>query len=115
METCGHARWEIFSALLAHTDLLLLDLKHMDSAVHRARTGVGNERILENARRAARGGARMVVRVPLIPGFNEGDENLHRLGRFVRDELPGVTRVDLLPYHSTGESKLHAAGPGLCA
>ena len=47
----------------------------------------------------------MVVRLPLIPGFNDDEENLRSLGRFIVEELPGVDRLDILPYHSTGESK----------
>ena len=47
----------------------------------------------------------MIIRLPLIPGFNDGADNLLELGRFIRDELSPVHRVDILPYHSTGESK----------
>ena len=47
----------------------------------------------------------MVVRLPLIPGFNDDLQAVHALGKFVRDELPSVRRLDILPYHSTGQSK----------
>lgn len=105
IETCGFAPWETFREVLEHVDLLQMDLKHLDSRKHRERTGVGNERILENARRASRLVGQMVVRLPLIPGFNSDAETLHALGAFVRDELAGVIRIDVLPYHSTGQSK----------
>ncbi|MBN1834701.1 MAG: glycyl-radical enzyme activating protein [Spirochaetales bacterium] len=105
METCGFAPWPTMQRVLAHVDQLLFDVKHMDSGKHEQWTGTGNGRILDNARRSARMVKEMVVRLPLIPGFNDDAENLHALGRFVRDELPPVRRVDILPYHSTGESK----------
>jgi pyruvate formate lyase activating enzyme len=91
--------------LLRHVDLLLMDIKHMDTDRHKTLTGVGNEQILENARRAAASGQDMIIRLPLIPGFNDEAGHLTELGRFIRDELSPVRRVDILPYHSTGESK----------
>jgi pyruvate formate lyase activating enzyme len=105
VETCGFTSWDIFSRLLRHVDLLLMDIKHMDTDRHKTLTGVGNEQILENARRAAASGQDMIIRLPLIPGFNDEAGHLTKLGGFIRDELSPVRRVDILPYHSTGESK----------
>jgi pyruvate formate lyase activating enzyme len=105
IETCGFTSWETMETVLKHVDQLLFDLKHMDSRKHEQWTGTGNERILDNARRAAAMVDEMVVRLPLIPGFNDDVENLEALGAFVRNELPRVRRIDILPYHSTGESK----------
>jgi pyruvate formate lyase activating enzyme len=110
VETCGYAVWETMEKVLDHVDLLLFDIKHMDPKLHKEKTGVTNQRILDNARRAARKVKKMIVRLPFIPGFNDSDENLHGLGRFIRDELDGVERLDLLPYHSTGESKNRRRG-----
>jgi glycyl-radical enzyme activating protein len=105
IETCGYAPWETMKKVLDHVDELLMDIKHMDSAIHKEWTGVANERILANAQEAANLVQEMVVRVPLIPGFNDDNDNLNELGAFVKQKLTGVTRVDVLPYHSTGESK----------
>jgi pyruvate formate lyase activating enzyme len=105
IETCGYAPWPKFRRVVEHTDLLQMDIKHMSSEAHREKTGAGNERILENARKASRLVPEMVVRFPLIPGFNNDPQALRALGTFVRDELPSVRRLDLLPYHSTGQSK----------
>lgn len=105
LETCGFAAWEDLRRVLRHVDQLLFDLKHLEPERHRALTGAGNARILENARRAAAEVGEMVVRLPLVPGCNDEPENLHALGRFVRDRLPGVRRVELLPYHRAGEAK----------
>lgn len=105
IETCGFTPWESFSRVIEQVDVLLMDIKHMDTSMHEEKTGAGNGRILENARKAAAIVKEMVIRVPLIPGFNDTETNLRALGTFITEELPGVSRVDLLPYHSTGESK----------
>jgi pyruvate formate lyase activating enzyme len=108
IETCGDASWQNLARLLPHLDTVLFDVKQMDSAVHRAFTGVGNERILDNLRRLAAASAPVVVRVPLIPGFNASAESLRAIGRFVTG-LPGdAARVDLLPYHTLGRAKYAA-------
>jgi pyruvate formate lyase activating enzyme len=118
IETCGFTPWKTMHKVLEHTDLLLMDIKHMDSRKHKRHTGVGNERILDNARKAADMMGAMVVRLPLIPGFNDDADNIHALGRFVAEKLPAIERIDVLPYHSTGESKSKRLGksyslPGL--
>jgi pyruvate formate lyase activating enzyme len=108
IETCGHAPWRNLARLLPHLDTILFDVKHMDPAVHRAFTGAGNERILSNLRRLAAAAAPVVVRIPLIPGFNASAESLRAIGRFVAG-LPGnTTQVDLLPYHTLGRAKYAA-------
>jgi pyruvate formate lyase activating enzyme len=110
LETCGYASWNRFSSVLEYTDLLLFDLKHMDTELHRQRTGVGNEVIIENAVRAAEVVKEMIVRLPLIPDFNDSTDHVHELGRFIQQKLPRVKRVDLLPYHSMGASKMKKLG-----
>jgi pyruvate formate lyase activating enzyme len=110
VETCGHASWERFSRVLEHTDLLLFDLKHMNTEKHRRRTGVGNERILDNAVRAADQVREMIIRLPLIPDFNDSAEHIRDLATFIQQKLPRVSRIDILPYHSMGESKMVQLG-----
>ena len=108
IETCGHAPWRVFERLLPYLDLVLYDIKHMDSQRHAQGTGVGNEVILENARRIAGTGIPMVIRVPLIPGFSTSEDNLLRTCKFAL-EL-GVHQIDLLPYHRLGQPKYKALG-----
>lgn len=110
IETCGYTPWKTMSTVLKHVDLLLMDIKHMDSEKHKLHTGAANDGILENAKKAADLVAEMVVRLPLIPGFNDEEENIRALGKFMKNELPRVKRIDVLPYHSTGESKSHRLG-----
>ena len=52
----------------------------------------------------------MIIRVPLIPGFNNDLNNIRSLGRFIKEELEGVNQIDIMPYHSMGESKITALG-----
>jgi pyruvate formate lyase activating enzyme len=110
VETCGHASWNRLSIVVAHTDLLLFDIKHIDPEIHRRRTGAGNELILENAVRASERVEEMIVRLPLIPGFNDSPDHVRKYGAFIGQELPKVRRVDILPYHSMGESKMMQLG-----
>ena len=109
IETSGAVEWEAIALVLPHTDLFLYDIKHMDSESHRRFTGVGNGRILENARRLAEAGGRLVIRIPLIPGCNDTEENVRKTAEFVR-QLPGVEQVDILPYHRLGEPKYPRLG-----
>jgi glycyl-radical enzyme activating protein len=110
METCGHTQWTVFERLLPFLDLVLYDLKHVDSAIHRQFTGIGNELILDNLRRLAALNAPLIVRVPLIPGFNADPVSLTAIAGFVAQLGAAVQRVDLLPYHTLGKAKYRALG-----
>ena len=78
LDTSGHGPWKELEALLPFVDLLLFDLKHLDSIDHQRTTGVGNELILENLEKASR----MVpiwLRIPLIAGFNDSEEHIKKI------------------------------------
>jgi pyruvate formate lyase activating enzyme len=109
VETSGHAPWEALAALVPFTDVFLYDVKHMDPDEHRRLTGAGNALILANAARLADSGAELVIRLPLVPGCNDGDGNLRRTAGFARS-LARVSRVDILPYHRLGEPKYERLG-----
>jgi glycyl-radical enzyme activating protein len=108
LDTCGFATWDILKKVIKYVDLLLMDNKHMDSATHRKLTGVGNELILENTAKVAEQGLPVIIRVPLIPGLNDSDENIDQLGKFMKTHA--LPRVDLLPYHRFSLSKYQALG-----
>lgn len=110
LETCGHWRWSAVEDILAAMDLVFFDLKHMDPAVHRRVTGVDNGLILQNARRLARAGIPLVVRVPLVPTINDGRENLVATAAFVSGALGEVVGVEVLPYHTLGVGKYRSIG-----
>lgn len=71
LDTCGAVAWERYARALPFVDLVLLDLKIMDTARHRAATGIVNDNILENARRIAAAGKPMWIRTPVIPGYTD--------------------------------------------
>jgi pyruvate formate lyase activating enzyme len=109
LDTCGHASWRSLDRLRRDVDLFLYDVKLMDEARHKLFTGAPNRRILENLRALAAAGHRIVLRVPLVPGINDDEENLDALRRFAAS-LPGLAGLDLLPYHRIGVDKYARVG-----
>jgi pyruvate formate lyase activating enzyme len=110
VETCGFVEWPVLERVAAHVDLFLYDIKHMDPAEHLRLTGRDNRLILDNARRLAQAGRELVIRVPLIAGFNDRRAAIEAVADFIRSSLPGVRRIDLLPYHRLGEPKYQRLG-----
>jgi len=109
VDTCGYADTETLLKVASRTELFLFDLKHMDPDKHRRYTGVSNQIILKNLKNLSQYGARIVIRVPVIPGINSDDENIDRTGSFI-SSLPGVGRVDILPYHVSAKTKYKNIG-----
>ncbi len=109
VETSGYARWPVLGSLLGTVDLWLYDLKHADPAVHRAATGVSNRRILSNLTRLLTAGASVILRLPIIPGYNTDRASLamlvDRVGSFDQ-----VREVHLMPYNALARSKFAALG-----
>lgn len=103
LDTCGLAEPSSFLRIAAKAGLVLYDLKFIDAARHRASTGATNEVILANLEALARAGRPLVVRVPVIPGINDGGEDLAGVAALLR--RLGLTRIDLLPYHKIGINK----------
>ena len=104
VDTTCYAEPEVVGRVAEMADLFLCDIKHMDSELHRQHAGTSNERILENIRRLAEAGKRIVIRVPVVPGFNSDRKNVEETARFVRS-LKTVRRVDILPYNRGGLEK----------
>ena len=109
VETCGFTTSETLLRISPHVNLFLYDVKVMDNALHRKFTGSPNELILKNLRQLAEVHDRIIVRLPLIPGVNDGDSNLCRLGEFV-SSLRNVREIDVLPYHELGVEKYMRLG-----
>lgn len=103
LDTCGFAAPGVFASVSALADLVLFDLKAMDSATHVRFTGVPNKTIHENLRALAAAGKPVIVRFPLIPGVNDSPQELSALSSFVRS--CGLSRLDVLPYHAVGAGK----------
>jgi pyruvate formate lyase activating enzyme len=107
LDTCGALPWKSYARLLHWVDLVLLDLKIMDSERHKAATGVPNHTILDNARRIAGLDIPIWVRTPVIPGYTQDADNIAAIADFIKEELPTVERWDLLAYTNLGRPKYH--------
>lgn len=104
IETCGFVSWETFEPILRYVDLVLFDVKHMDSGEHRRLTGVPNELIVANLGRIRTLGLPVRVRLPLVPGCNDSPDNIRATATLVAS-MPNVQALDILPYHRLGEPK----------
>jgi pyruvate formate lyase activating enzyme len=109
LDTSGFGSQARFYGLLERSDLVYFDLKLIDESLHRTHTGRSNRVILRNLRLLSRSGVPFVIRVPLIPGVTDTDENLQAIATTVH-RLQGLQRVDLLPYNPVAGGKYAAAG-----
>lgn len=109
IETCGYVSPQILESFIPYVDLFLWDVKETDPVRHKEFTGVSNELILSNLRMLNERGASIVLRCPLIEGYNLREEHLKEVGKLA-EELRGVIRVDVEPYHPLGQSKSEALG-----
>jgi pyruvate formate lyase activating enzyme len=109
VDTTGLAPWETFAVLLPLVDLFLFDLKLIDDDRHQRFTGVSNRVILQNLDRLARAGAHLAVRIPLVPGINDGARDLDALAEHCA-ALARRQPVHILPYHRSYAGKLRRLG-----
>ena len=108
VDTCGAVPWEAFEALLPYCDTYLYDVKAADPELHKRHTGRDNAQILQNLRELSRRGADLRIRIPVIPGVNDGLEEIRAMGAIL--EPLGVCSVTLIPYHTLGKSKYGTLG-----
>lgn len=110
VESMGCAPWKDIENALPWLDTYLMDIKHMNPGKHKEFTGRSNEQMLENARRIALSGkTKLVIRVPVIPTFNDTVEEIQEIAQFAAT-LPGVNKIHLLPYHRLGQDKYEGLG-----
>ena len=111
LESCGYFDFDLVRPSLERMDLIFMDLKHMDPEEHRKYTGVSNERILENIEHlgSLMRKPEVVIRIPVIGGVNNSEENIAASAAYVHDVLPEA-KMELLPYHSLGIIKYEAIG-----
>ena len=107
LDTSGYAPWGVVEKVLENIDLVLYDIKKLDSNAHEEGTGVTNELILENAKKVA-SKVTTWLRIPVIPGYNDSEGEIKQLAEFAADLE--VEKVSLLPYHNWGESKYEKLG-----
>ncbi len=108
VETCGYVPEDVFQRVVDAADLVLFDLKHMDPAAHAQGTGVSNEAVLANLARLVCWGKPVIARIPLVPGWNDGPENLSAVA--ARLAQLGIRDVHLMPFHQLGKDKYHRLG-----
>lgn len=110
IETTACAQAEVFEEIMRRIDFAFIDVKHMDSGRHKAKTGVGNELILGNISRLVSSGwkGRLILRMPVVAGFNDSLENAGETARFM--EALGLFEINLLPFHRLGTSKWEQMG-----
>jgi pyruvate formate lyase activating enzyme len=105
LDTCGFDERGHFDRVMEFTDLFLFDLKNMDCGLHRRYTGVENGLILSNADHLLAAGARVIFRIPVIPGINTSDKEISGFITFLEERSGFLDEIHLLPYHRTAESK----------
>ena len=131
MESMACAKYEVIESILPYLDQYLLDIKHMNPAKHKEFTGKSNELMLENAKKiACSGQVRLSIRIPVIPTFNDSEEEIRAIARYAKelDEEAcrigghragtscsgmekyetgsyGIEKIHLLPYHRLGQDK----------
>jgi pyruvate formate lyase activating enzyme len=134
LDTCGYAPWEVLEGILAYTDLVLFDVKHLDPEMHRKGTGVSNDLIVSNLEKTLDSGrVRVWIRIPLVPGFNDSEEHaravasllanrpVRGIGKQSRNsnaetgrqspssvtvsQFPCIEKISLLGYHEWGKPK----------
>ncbi|MFX1355122.1 MAG: glycyl-radical enzyme activating protein [Promethearchaeota archaeon] len=103
VDTTGYAKSEDFEKILPYTDLILFDIKHLDSEIHKKETGIQNELILNNFEKALVNKKKVWVRVPVIPHFNDSNEYMEKLANFLSKKP--IEKVSLLKYHEWGKHK----------
>ena len=105
VDTAGNVSTGTILEVARRTDLFLYDLKMMNTELHRKWTNIRNERLLHNLKAIAKAGANIIIRIPLIGGVNDTNENIEQTAKFV-DELWGDKKeVHLLPYHNIAQNK----------
>lgn len=111
IETSGHASWSDFEEVVQYSDFILYDIKCLSSKKHKAYTGVNNRVILANLEKTCRrfSDKSICVRTPIIPGFNDTEDDIKQIVSFLK-KLPRKVDYELLPYHQFGENKYSMIG-----
>ncbi|HVN57472.1 MAG TPA: glycyl-radical enzyme activating protein [Bacteroidales bacterium] len=111
VDTAGYYRQDLLVPVMKHTDLFLYDLKHPDPASHLNYTGGTNEPVIENLKFLVASGKEVIIRIPVVPGINDGPEALKGFLNIINECGGGrINRISLLPFHRIGAAKYHKFG-----
>lgn len=105
IESTGFASWDKIEQLIPYLDVYLMDIKHMNSMKHKEFTTQPNELILENAKKIATNFKKLIIRTPVIPTFNDTEEEIRAIARYTKSI--GVDEMHILPYHRLGKDKYY--------
>jgi pyruvate formate lyase activating enzyme len=110
IETTAYTNEEIFFSVMKYIDFAFIDIKHMDREKHKEKTGMYNDIILRNVSFLANSewNGRVILRVPVIGGFNDDFENMSTLLQFM--QVNNLFEINILPFHKLGESKWNQLG-----
>ena len=106
VDTAGNVPWEYFERILKHTDLFLYDIKLFDREKHKRYTGADNKVILDKLQKLFECGANVWIRIPVISGINDTEEEMRKIKEFLKPYSP--LKIELLCYHKMGEHKYDA-------
>ena len=110
VETCGYGDTEALLDLSRLGCLFLYDVKGIDDEKHAVNTGVSNRRILSNLDALFSAGADVIVRMPLVPGYNDSERDLELLAGFLGSIRDKILRAEIMPYHRIGLGKASSLG-----
>jgi pyruvate formate lyase activating enzyme len=108
IETSSCCQWSDYEKVIPYTDLFLCDVKHVNKKTFEKTIGLGYDLIMENLKKLSKMQKNIIIRTPVIPGFNDDEESIRAISQFVK-EL-GVCEFHLLPYHRLGKTKYEKLG-----
>ncbi len=100
---------DIIDQVLDATDLVMLDIKHMDNDIHQDLIGVPNSRVLSFAQHLQQRGQKTWIRYVVVPGYNDDEPSALRLSEFLKG-MDNIEKIEILPYHQLGEHKWETLG-----
>ena len=103
IETSGFGDYSALEKVAEVTDYILFDIKHMDENIHKEVTGVSNKIILENLRKLSKWHKNIIIRIPLLKGLNDTEDNISKTIKFVKEMK--LNEIHILPYHTLGLEK----------
>ncbi|MBE9489337.1 MAG: glycyl-radical enzyme activating protein [Bacteroidetes bacterium] len=110
IDTTGFSSTKVLLEVAAKSEHFLYDLKMMDAEKHKKWTGVSNVKILENLQILAAGGMAMNIRIPLIKGVNDDDDNIYKSAKFIANLKGNQPIVNILPFHNIAAKKYEKLG-----
>ena len=109
LDTCGHVPTERYLEILPYVDLFLYDYKETDSEKHKYYTGVYNNLIMKNLDTLYRANAKIILRCPIVPGFNDTEGHFEGI-RNLQHKYPNLVGIEIMPYHNIGLDKARKIG-----